>query len=161
MSAPAEAARDPWRRLPPSLRPREREQAGSGRLRLVETTLLIIAGLLLATATINDVARQVGVEHRLRDDLQTWRAYTRHDYRNLTVDQQLLGAQSEHEVVCGNTRPGPPKSSRQLCLEVWGPVRAGRREVHGGWYIPAGSEDERSLRRGCFGDAVVEEMCPH
>jgi hypothetical protein len=126
---------------------------------LVETTLLIIAGLLLATATINDVGRQVGIEHRLSADLRTWRAYTGHAYHTLNVDQQLLG-QSQHEVVCGNTRPGPPKSSRQLCLEIWGSERAGRREVHGGWYIPASSEDERSLRRGCFGDAVVEEMCP-
>jgi hypothetical protein len=160
MSSPARARRDLASRLPSALRPRTEERRGTGRLRLIETTLLVIAAVLLATATINDVARQVGVEHRLSTDLATWRARTGHDYRNLSVDQQLLGQQTEHEVVCGNTRPGPPKSSAQLCLEIWGPVRSGRRQVHGGWYIPARSEDERQLRSRCFGAAVVEALCP-
>jgi hypothetical protein len=148
-----------WDRLPPSLRPLERERGGSGRLRLVETTLLVIVGVILATATINDLVRQVGIDHRLSADERTWRVHTGRYYRNLTVDQQLLGPRTGHEVVCGNTRPGPPKSSRQLCLEIWGPVRGGVRQVHGGWYTPARSEDEARLRSGCFGVAVTEEQC--
>jgi hypothetical protein len=162
MSSPsAHAAEDPrFRWLPAPLRPLLREPPGAGTVRLVETTLLVIAAVFLATATIDDVVREVGVDHRLAADVRTWRTATHHVFHNLTVDQHLLGERSQREVVCGNTRPGPPKSSRQLCLEIWGPVRAGRRQVHGGWYIPAGSEDVRSLRFGCFGRAVAEGLCP-
>ena len=85
--------------------------AGSGRTRLIETTLLVLAGLLLAIATVNDVARQTHVNHRLIADLRTWRAYTGHDYHNLSISQQLLGEASRREVVCGNTSPGPPKAT--------------------------------------------------
>ena len=159
MSADAGAS-GRWSRLAPMLRPLEREPQGAGRARLVESTLLVIVAVLLATAVINDVVRQVGVDHRLSADVRTWRAYTHHGYHNLTVDEQLLGSASEHEVVCGNTLPGPPKTSTQLCLEIWGPVRGGVRTVHGGWLAAAHSEDVRSGRRGCFGDALPEELCP-
>jgi hypothetical protein len=161
MSAHTGTRPEPWSWLPPPLRPRASERAGSGELRLVETTLLVIAALLLATATVNDVARQVGVEHRLSADLRTWRLHTGLQYRNLTADQQLLGTSSEREVVCGNTRPGPPRSSLQLCLEIWGPVERGVRQVHGGWYLAAHSDDVAARRSGCFGDAVAEALCPH
>jgi hypothetical protein len=53
--------------------------------------------------------------------------------------------------VCGNTSPGAPKARTQLCLAIWGPVTHGRRAVHGGWYIPPGSEDQGADRYGCFG----------
>jgi hypothetical protein len=161
VSSRAATNRTVWDRLPPPLRPLEHERSGSGSRRLVETTLLVIVGVILATATINDLVRQVGIDHRLSADMRTWRAHTGRSFRNLTVDQQLLGPRTEHEVVCGNTRPGPPKSSRQLCLQVWGPIRGGVREVHGGWYIPARSEDEAKLRSGCFGASVAEELCRH
>jgi hypothetical protein len=146
-------------RLPPRLRPLTRESPGSGRLRLVETTLLVLAAVLLATATINDVGRQVGVNHRLQADMNTWRAYTGHAYHNLDISQELLGSATGHEVVCGNTAPGAPKARTQLCLVIWGPVAGGRRIVHGGWYLPAGAEDEARLRYGCFG-AGASGLCP-
>jgi hypothetical protein len=142
------------------LAPRDSEAPGSGRLWLVESTLLVLAALLLAIATVNDVSRQVGVNQRLIADLSTWRAYAGHRYHNLNVDQQLLGRGSEHEVICGNTSPGAPKARTQLCLMIWGPTVNGRREVHGGWYLPPGSEDPRSDRYGCFGDAVAAGLCP-
>jgi hypothetical protein len=160
MSSRAAARDDRWGWLPPSLRPRDREQASGGRTWLVETTLLILAGVLLATATVNDVSRQVTIEHRLSVDLHTWRVHTGHDYRNVTVDQQIFGTASQREVVCGNTRPGGPKASEQLCLEVWGPTVGGLRQVHGGWYLPPRSEDSAALRSRCFGDAVAEALCP-
>ncbi len=144
--------------LPAWLRPRDREQAGGGQLWLVETTLLILVGVLLLTATINDVSRQSTVNDRLNADLATWRAYTGHRYHNLEPDQQLLGERSKHEVVCGNTSPGGPKQRTQLCLAIWGPVVDGRRAVHGGWYLPPGAEDVRALRYGCFGPAA-EGFC--
>jgi hypothetical protein len=157
MSVSADPQR--WRRLPPWMRPLEREPQGAGRTRLVETTLLILAGVFLAAATVNDLSRQVGINHRLTADIRTWRAYTGHAYHNLTVDQQLLGPRSGREVVCGNTSPGPPKARRQICLEIWGPVVGGRRSVHGGWYLPPGSEDLRRQRFACFGSVDVE-VCP-
>ncbi len=159
MSEPgAHTADSRWDFLPAWLRPREREQRGSGQLWLVETTVLILVGVLLATATINDVARQSKVNDRLNADLATWRAYTGHHYKNLEPDQQLLGEASKHEVVCGNTSPGGPKARVQLCLEIWGPVAHGRRAVHGGWYLPPQAEDVKARRYGCFGPAA-EGFC--
>jgi hypothetical protein len=145
-------------RLPVSLRPRDEELHGQGRTRLVETTLLLLAGLLLAIATVNDVVRQTHVNHRLVADLRTWRAYTGHYYHNLSVEQDIFG-HSTREVVCGNTVPGGPKERVQLCLVVTGRVVHGRRTVHGGWYLPPKSEDLRSARYACFGSATKLGLC--
>lgn len=147
-------------RLPGWLRPRDSEQPGTGQLRLVETTLLVIVAVVLAVATINDVVRQNHINDRLIADLATWRSYTGHDYRNVLVDQQLLGITSKREVVCGNTSPGGLRERTQLCLEIYGPVRDGRRPVQGGWYLPPKSEDQRRDRYACFGRAVAQEICP-
>jgi hypothetical protein len=151
--------RDPWRGLPAWLRPRPVDLPGSGRLRLIETTLLVLLGVLLGVATVNDVVRQTHVNHRLIADLATWRAYTAHPYHNLSIEQELFGPASQHEVVCGNTSPGGPKARIQLCLVVYGPISGGRRTVHGGWYLPPKVEDVRADRYGCFG-AASRGMCP-
>jgi hypothetical protein len=145
-------------RLPVSLRPRDEEFHGQGRTRLVETTLLVLAGLLLAIATINDVVRQTHVNHRLVADLRTWRVYTGHDYHNLSAEQDVFG-HSTREIVCGNTAPGPPKERVQLCLVITGPVSHGRRAVVGGWYLPPKSEDLRPVRYACFGSATTLGLC--
>jgi hypothetical protein len=129
-------------------------------MRLIETTLLVLVGVLLAVATGNDVVRQTHVNHRLIADLRTWRAYTGHEYHNLSIEQELLGpTSSQREVICGNTSPGAPKARTQLCLAIWGPVVDGRRRVHGGWYLPAKAEDLRAKRYGCFGPAA-RGICP-
>jgi hypothetical protein len=162
MSDPAATTtpRSFFERLPPRLRPLDEELPGTGRLRLVETTVLVIVGLLLALATINDVSRQGGINHRLVADLKTWRSYTAHDYKNVGVSQELLGITTHRDVVCGNTTAGPPKQRSQICLVVAGPTKAGKREVRGGWYLPPNSEnDVRELRYGCFG-AVTAGLCP-
>jgi hypothetical protein len=161
MSTPSGSAspgRLQW--LPARLRPRDAEDPGTGELRLVETTLVVLVAVLLAVATVNDVVRQTHINDRLVADLNTWRAYTGHAYHNLQADQQLFGVTSKREVVCGNTSPGAPRARTQLCLAIWGPVRDGRRIVHGGWYLPPRSEDQRRDRYGCFGSAVAEEICP-
>jgi hypothetical protein len=145
-------------RLPEWARPREREERGSGRVRLVESTLLVIVGLLLAIATVNDVVLATHVNHRLVADLQTWRAYTHHDYKNLSISQDHV-THTTRDIVCGNTQPGPPKERVQVCLRVTGPVRGGRRAVRGGWYLPAGSEDVAGARYGCFGPARSDGLC--
>lgn len=151
--------RSTWERLPDRLRPRAVELRGSGRTRLVESTLLVLAVILLAIATANDVVRQNHVNQRLIADLRTWRHYTGHDYHNLSIDQRVLGETTQREVICGNTSPGAPKERTQLCLAIWGPVVAGRRQVHGGWYLPAKAEDLRADRYACFGPAS-EGACP-
>jgi hypothetical protein len=157
---PAGIQQEPGGRVPAWLSPRSIEPPGSGRTRLIETTLLVLLGVLLAVATVNDLARQRDVNHRLIADLHTWRVYSGHDYRDLSIEQELLGTSaSQREVVCGNTTPGAPKTRTQLCLAVWGPTRDGRREVHGGWYLPPESEDLRSARYGCFGPGA-EGICP-
>jgi len=148
-----------WAMLPAWLAPREREQRGTGQLRLIETTLLIIVALFLATATVADVVRQRGVNVRLTADVATWRHYTGHDYLNVSVDQLLLGESTTHEVVCGNTSPGGPGERTQLCLAVWGPIVDGRRTVHGGWYLPPRTPDLRAVRYGCFGPGS-RGICP-
>jgi hypothetical protein len=139
--------------VPAWLRPRSVEQKGTGNLWLIETTLLVIVGVILATATINDVARQTGINHRLIADLKTWRHYTGHDFHNISVDQETLGANSRREVLCGNTSAGGTDARTQLCLAIWGPVAGGRRAVHGGWYLPPYVQDVPSSRYGCFGVA--------
>jgi hypothetical protein len=156
-TVPADEQR--WRFLPSWLRPRAVERRGTGQLRLIETTLLVIVGVVLATATINDLAREARIDHRLVADLKTWRDYTGHDYHNISIDQETLGVGTQREVLCGNTRAGPPDASPQLCLGIWGTVVAGRRAVHGGWYLPAYVQDLPHERYGCFG-AAGRGRCP-
>jgi hypothetical protein len=129
------------------------------RVRLIETTVLLLAGLLLAVATVYDLALDVRINHRLVVDLSTWRAYTGHRYHNLAIDRQLLGTARSREVVCGNTTAGPPGARTQLCLVISGPVVSGRRSVRGGWYVPAHRQDVRDNRYGCFG-ADAQGRCP-
>jgi hypothetical protein len=131
------------------------------RVRLIETTVLILIGLLLAGATVNDVVRQTHVNQRLIEDLRTWRAYTGHyAYHNLSIEQTLFGERTQREVVCGNTVPGPPNSRVQICLAIWGPARDGKRTVQGGWYLPPRTEEDLRRRRyGCFGPASAG-ICP-
>jgi hypothetical protein len=147
-----------WQALPDWLRPREEEQRGSGNLRLITTTVLVFVGLLLAVATVNDVARQVHVNRRLIADLHTWRAISGHDYKNLSVGQNIDGI-GTREVVCGNTRPGGPKTSTQLCLIMTGPVVKNRRSALGGYYLPAHQTDQRRYRYACFGTAERRALC--
>lgn len=147
-------------RLPEWLRPRESEQRGLGTLRVVENIVLVLVGLLLAVATVDDVVLQTHVNHRLVADLRTWREYTGHDYHSVGVEQDIYG-HTTRDIVCGNTSPGAPKARTQLCLLMSGPVRGGRRTVRSGWYLPARSEDRRDLRYGCFGAASAEGLCSH
>jgi cell division protein FtsL len=150
--------RDGWDRLPAWLRPRDVELGGTGRRRLVEVTLLLLAGLLLAIATANDVVKQTHVNHRLIADLRTWRSYTGHDYRNLSTEQDLYG-HTTRDVVCGNTTPGAPKERVQLCLRMTGAVIRGQRTAGGGWYLPPKVEDVPASRYGCFGTAKSAQLC--
>src|SRR6185312_7790610 len=99
---------------------------------------------------------------RLAADLATWRAFTSHDYHNLTIEQDSKGTGSTREVVCGNTSPGAPKERPQLCLVIHGPLTHGRRPVHGGYYLPPHLlYDLHSARYACFGPAKSQGLCSH
>ena len=156
MNGPAlEAPRRWWDRLPARLRPLDEERPGAGNVRLIETTILIVVALILAAATIADDARNVGINKRLIADIATWRAYTGHDYHNVGVEQQLFGISSTRDVACGNTKGGPPDSYTQICILLAGPIKEGRRQVLGGWYVPPYVQhNDYAYRYGCFGSAT-------
>jgi hypothetical protein len=158
MSTPATPFEQRLARLPPRLRPRDEEEPGSGRQWRIETLVLILVGLLLAIATVNDVVLGTHVNHRLTADLRTWRSYTGHDYKNVSTEQDIYH-HTTIDFVCGNTVPGPPKERIQICLELTGPVVNGRRAARGGWYLPAGREDLRRYRYGCFGTTKAKGEC--
>ncbi|HEV2974014.1 MAG TPA: hypothetical protein VGX69_03340 [Solirubrobacteraceae bacterium] len=145
--------------LPDGLRPREREQRGTGQMRSIETIVLLLAGLLLTIATVNDVVLDTHVNHRLNADLRTWRAYTGHDFKNVATEQDVLHYTTT-DVVCGNTTGGPPKQRTQICLQMTGPVVHGYRAARGGWYLPPKTEDLHRYRYGCFGPPKAEGKCP-
>jgi hypothetical protein len=145
--------------LPEPLRPREREQPGGGQTRLVETTLLVLVGLFLLIATVNDLVRQTHVNHRLVADLHTWRQYTGHDYKNVSVEQDFYG-HTARDIACGNVSPGAPKARTQVCIVLTGPVRAGRRAAQGGFYLPPKVDDVPRYRYGCYGSAKAAGLCP-
>ena len=45
----------------------------------MESTLLVLAFIVLAVAVVNDVVRQVHVNERITADLRTWRTVTGND----------------------------------------------------------------------------------
>lgn len=145
-------------RLPEWARWRDEERRGLGSLRLAETTILILFGVLLAIATVNDVAQQTHVNHRLIADLRTWRVATGRDYHNLIVSQDLQG-HTTRDTVCGNVSPGAPKERTQVCVTLVGAQVKGEREITGGFYLPPLSENTPSKRYACFGAAVAAESC--
>jgi len=162
-STPGQGAGGWWGRLPEPLRPRTEERRGRGELRRVETTLLVLAFLGLAVASVNDVVRQVHVNERLTVDLATWRAaagrvYPGHARRNISVEQDLKG-HTTRDVLCGNIWPAPPGTAPQVCLVVTGPTVHGRRAARGGFYLLPYFPDKRPYRYACFGTAVAEDLC--
>jgi hypothetical protein len=147
-----------WTRLPEWARPRDSERRGLGSLRLAETTILILLGLFLALATVNDVVQQTHVNHRFVADLRTWRSATGHDYHNVRTESDQK-SHTTRDVVCGNVSPGAPGERVQVCLALVGPVVSGVRSVSGGYYLPAKSIDIRRYRYACFGAPAQTGLC--
>jgi len=162
-SAPAAEPPGRWQRLPEWLRPRERERRGRGELRRVESTLLVLAFVGLAVATVNDVVRQAHVNERLTVDVLTWRAvagraYPGHAVQNVSVGQDLVHY-TTRDVLCGNVWSAAPGTTPQLCLVMTGPAVHGRRAARGGYYLLPYFPDSRPYRYACFGTAVAEALC--
>ncbi|HEV7936912.1 MAG TPA: hypothetical protein VGP18_02680 [Solirubrobacteraceae bacterium] len=155
---PTTPAEGIWARLPEWARPLDQERHGLGSRRLAESTILILIGLFLAVATVNDVVLQTHVNHRLRADLATWRTVTGHDYVNLDTEQDVKTF-STRDTVCGNVSPGAPGARAQVCLMLAGAVVSGMRSVTGGYYLPQYKADLRANRYKCFGLAAEADMC--
>ncbi len=147
-----------WARLPEWARPGEQERRGLGSLRLAETTILILLGLFLAVATVNDVVQQTHVNHRFVADLKTWRTVTGHDYHNIRSETDQKG-HTTRDILCGNVSPGAPGERAQVCVVLVGPVVSGVRSVSGGYYLPANSIDISRNRYACFGAPAQAGLC--
>lgn len=126
--------------------------------RVIESALLALIALVLLAATVNDLVRQVHINHRLEADMHTWREVTGHHYINLSVEEDIKHF-TTRDVVCGNTEPGAPGEKPQLCLIMTGPVRAKVRQVHGGFYMPPELADTPWHRYACFGSAARHHWC--
>lgn len=157
--ATPEARRGLWERLPGGLRPRPREPRETRWQRPLELALLIVVGLVLTIATLNDVAIQVGKDNRFSADVRTWRAHTGHDYKNITTESGEENGHGTRDIACANTSAGPPDGRTQLCLVLTGPVHHSLRTIDGGYYIPAYFPNKAAHRYGCFGTAVGEGLC--
>jgi hypothetical protein len=159
-------------RLPGWLAPRDDERRGRGEQRLIETFALVLVGIVLAVATVHDVARQVHIGTRLTADLKSWEAVvgSRYfleagKYHNPLIEQDVK-TYTTRDIVCANTAEGKPEGHVQVCLVFTGPVHGERRHARGGYYVVAEGKDEHkpviNLPRysyGCFGSAVAEGLC--
>jgi hypothetical protein len=154
----ASAAREPFGGLPEWARPLDSEKLGLGSLRLAETTILILLGVFLVVATVNDVIQQTHVNHRIVADDLTWRMTTHHDYHEITTEQDVK-THTTRDVVCGNVSPGGPDAHTQICLVLVGPVRGGLREVSGGYYLAPKTVDLIRHRFACFGEPAEAGLC--
>ena len=126
---------------------KERAACGWSRRRL------LILGLSARDRHGQRRGRQTHVNHRLIADLHTWRAYTRPRLPQPVGRTGPARIHTTHDVVCGNTTPGPPKQRIQLCLLMSGPViTAGAPRTAAGT-CRRKVEDAPRLRYGCFGAA--------
>lgn len=142
------------------LRPRDDDHGGRGRLYRAETIILVLVALLITVATVYDVVRQVHISDRLHVDLVSWEAITGTRDRHAIVEQDAK-TYTTRDVVCGKTRVLTPSAPAAVCLIFQGPVKAGRREATGGYYVLKSGRrknrvsDKARYRYACFGDAAA------
>jgi hypothetical protein len=168
MSVPAGEATQDGRRAggwQQWLRPRSEERIGRGEVRLIETVVLVLVGVFLAVATVNDVARQVPVAERLSADLESWRQIVGVPFHNPLIEQDVIHY-TTRDVVCADTEIGKPLGRPQTCLIFTGPVKDRRRVTRGGFYLVSNGKDVHEPvqdlpqnRYACWGTAVAEDLC--
>ncbi len=159
-SATAETTRRP--RLPAWIAPRpqsDRDPA-SRDVRAIETTILVLLGLLLAAAVVWDVVLQVRLNKREFADRVTWLAYAHVADIKTRLDIRPL-ERGTTDYVCRATSTNATQALHQvrLCLMISGPAVRGRRHVDGGYYIPPKRRDLYSYRYGCFGVPAENAFC--
>jgi hypothetical protein len=131
--------------------------SSSKRLWRIETVVLVVLGLFLAIASLNDLVWSVDDNTRLVADQMTWRHYTNRDYYNVSAGALVTGQPTD--ISCANSSPGPPGERRQICILMVGPIKDGLRTVTGGFQLPARTGDFPRNRYGCYGSATAQHLC--
>lgn len=141
--------------LPTGLRPRDHDSDGGGGpvRRAAELAVLVVIGLLLAAASLNDLVHQTRVVERIAVDKTTWIAYTHHTVRRLFVTP---GVGSTTDTACA---PPAQDAAYRLCLVLTGPSGGPRRTVSGGFRLPSTGDNRYGRRYACFGSARAERLC--
>jgi hypothetical protein len=151
--SPSDAATTLLERLPRWARPEDEEPPDpTGLRRAAELAVLLVLGVLLAAATVSDLARQVRLDERIAVDKTTWSAYTHRQLKKINVS---TGLRSTRDSACA-----PPFSgaSYRLCLVLTGPTH-GRRTITGGYRLPLTGLDRYYRRSDCFGAARRQALC--
>lgn len=160
-ASPVSAERGPMQWL----RPRSEERGGRGHAHVIETVVLLIVGLFLAIAVVNDVGRAVPIGERLNADLETWQAIIGAPFHNPIIEQDIIHY-TTRDIVCADTEKRKPFGHPQICLVFTGPVVHHRRTALGGFYLVANGTDVhdpvldvKRNRYACWGTAVSEQLC--
>jgi hypothetical protein len=121
----------------------------------IETVVLVVIGLLLTAAVVNDVVRQLGIDARKKVDMRTFAHYvpgTPPKHIEVTAGQRGLP-----DVTCG--RPVVHADVR-VCLIMIGSSHVLYRDVVGSYTLPFLHSDRRRYRFACAGYAVTHHLCP-
>jgi hypothetical protein len=132
-------------------------------LRLIETAVLLVAGLVLAVATVNDIGRLVHITERVKLDQHTYR-YVMHTQGGVTTPIRKVsvtpGSTTKVDVACSPPIGGPRGSS---CLVIGGPAGGTGaqhlRTVEGGYRLLPGARNRYAARYGCFGVPARQRLC--
>ena len=162
MSSTTSAPAGPTRRtrLPDWLaaRPDGQRDPASRDVRAIETTILLLVGLLLAVAVVYDVAYQTRVNIRESADRATWRAFAHIQTKHLSV---LPPERGTTDIVCRSSSTVAATAAHQVrvCLVVSGPTVHGLRHIDGGFYLQPKRSDSFAYRYGCFGLPARTRFC--
>lgn len=133
---------------------RERPDGQGARdRRLIEGAVLVILGLLLLAATVNEVVKQSHVNERIAVDKRTWINYTGHRLKHVSVTP---GLRNSNDTACAPPTAG---AHERLCLQLTGPAHATYRTVTGGYRLPLLHPNRFRYRYGCFGAARRHRLC--
>ena len=164
-SAPQRPARQPPAWLRWLLRRSDANADGPSNpdLRLIETAVLLVAALVLAVATVNDIGRSVHITERVKVDQHTYRYYMHTQGGVATSIRKVSitpGAGTKIDVACS---PPPGSSRGSSCLVIGGPVGgAGAqhlRTVEGGYRLLPNARNRYVARYGCFGVPARQQLC--
>ncbi len=142
--------------LPEWLAPRRADDpaaAGSPLRRSLETLVVVLVGVLLAVATVDDLHRQVGLNERFAVDKRTWRSYTHRNVKLLGITPAIRG---NLDIVCGPPIVG---DTSRLCLMLGGPAHVHERQLLGGFRLAFMRPNRYIYRYGCFGVAASRSLC--
>ena len=168
-TADASVSQPPGRRPPAWLRwllrrsDANADGPANADLRLIETAVLLVAGLVLAVATVNDIGRSVHITERVKGDQHTYRYYM-HTQRGVATSIHKVsvtpGTMTKVDVACSPSPGGPRGSS---CLVIGGPARGAgaqhQRTVEGGYRLLPNSRNRYVARYGCFGVPARQQLC--